>query len=131
MTLCAYLHSVLRNNLATIRFLSIVTEKCERLCSQNTYTVSPQLSLKRYRTDGKVSVSGLEGSKSDSTKACMLNLKTRVRSPPAGVLQMFDERVPARVLSSSSDDGSKLLSSSQNSHRAASKWDVNVTKLNQ
>ncbi|GBN23758.1 hypothetical protein AVEN_25709-1 [Araneus ventricosus] len=38
--------------------------------------------------------------------------------------------VPAQVLSSSPDHGSKSLGPSQNSPRVASKWDVNIAKLN-
>ncbi|GBN13983.1 hypothetical protein AVEN_252671-1 [Araneus ventricosus] len=38
--------------------------------------------------------------------------------------------MPAQVSSSSSDRGSKLRGPSQKSPRVASKWDVNITKLN-
>ncbi|GBL93081.1 hypothetical protein AVEN_216440-1 [Araneus ventricosus] len=38
--------------------------------------------------------------------------------------------VPAQVSTSSSDRGSKLRCPFQNSPRVASKWDVNITKLN-
>ncbi|GBN09375.1 hypothetical protein AVEN_89608-1 [Araneus ventricosus] len=42
----------------------------------------------------------------------------------------LEKVVPAQVSSSSSDNGSKLRGSSQNSLRVASKRDVNITKLN-
>ncbi|GBM79800.1 hypothetical protein AVEN_29262-1 [Araneus ventricosus] len=46
-----------------------------------------------------------------------------------GVLRNFGEGVPAQVLSKSSDRGSKLGAPSQNSPPAASKCDLNITKL--
>ncbi|GBM80282.1 hypothetical protein AVEN_114741-1 [Araneus ventricosus] len=54
-----------------------------------------------------------------------------VKRPPSGVVRKLVEGVPAQVSSSSSDRGSKLRGPSQNSSRAASKWDVNITKLKQ
>ncbi|GBO34447.1 hypothetical protein AVEN_54245-1, partial [Araneus ventricosus] len=48
----------------------------------------------------------------------------------AGVVWKFGKRgVPSQVSSSTSDHGSKLRSSSQNSLRVSSKQDVNITKL--
>ncbi|GBN99745.1 hypothetical protein AVEN_45548-1 [Araneus ventricosus] len=52
------------------------------------------------------------------------------KRPPVGVVRNFGEGVPAQVSSSSSDRGSKLRGSSQNSPRVASKRHVNITKLN-
>ncbi|GBN07974.1 hypothetical protein AVEN_123104-1 [Araneus ventricosus] len=54
-----------------------------------------------------------------------------VERPPTGVLRKFGEGVPPQALSSSSDLSSKLPGSYQNSPRVSSKWDVNVTELNQ
>ncbi|GBL91835.1 JmjC domain-containing protein 7 [Araneus ventricosus] len=52
------------------------------------------------------------------------------KRPPVGVVRKFGEGVPAWVSSSSSDCSSKLRGPSQNSPSVASKWDVNITKLN-
>ncbi|GBM10170.1 hypothetical protein AVEN_258770-1 [Araneus ventricosus] len=50
---------------------------------------------------------------------------------PAGVMWMSGEGVPAQMYCSSSDRGSKLQDSSQNSPCVASKRDVNIIKLNE
>ncbi|GBL90991.1 hypothetical protein AVEN_184387-1 [Araneus ventricosus] len=62
----------------------------------------------------------------------LLHAKSYVvaKRPPVGVAWKFGEGVPAQVSSSSSDLGSKLRGPSQNSHRVASKRDVNISKLN-
>ncbi|GBM77695.1 hypothetical protein AVEN_184516-1 [Araneus ventricosus] len=76
----------------------------------------------------------VSGSKPDSTEdpPCLglLYVKSYVvaKHPPIGVAWKFGEGV-AQVSSSSSDSGSKLRVPSQNSPRAASKRDVNTTKL--
>ncbi|GBM87871.1 hypothetical protein AVEN_182890-1 [Araneus ventricosus] len=60
----------------------------------------------------------------------LLHVKSYVGRPNVLLLVWkFGEGVPAQVSSSSSDRSSKLQSSSQNSPRVASKWDVNITKL--
>ncbi|GBN21589.1 hypothetical protein AVEN_112388-1 [Araneus ventricosus] len=63
----------------------------------------------------------------------LLHVKSYVvaKRPPVGVEWELGEGVPAQVLSSSSDRGSKLRGPSQISPRVASKRDVNITKLNQ
>ncbi|GBO09153.1 hypothetical protein AVEN_160806-1 [Araneus ventricosus] len=52
------------------------------------------------------------------------------KSPPAGVVRKFEERMPTQMQSSSSASCSKLRGPSQNSPHSASKWDINITKLN-
>ncbi|GBL74558.1 hypothetical protein AVEN_235476-1 [Araneus ventricosus] len=85
----------------------------------------------RSRPQGK----RLPGSKPDFTEntPCMglLQAKSYVvaNRPPACVVRKFGEEVPAQM-SSSSDQGSKSRRPSENSLLVASKWDVNVTKLN-
>ncbi|GBL92177.1 hypothetical protein AVEN_91518-1 [Araneus ventricosus] len=76
------------------------------------------------------------GSKPDSTDdpSCMgpaarqIIRSGQTSSRWCGVAWKFGEGVPAQVSSSSSDRGSKLRGSSQNSPHVASKRDVNITK---
>ncbi|GBM86325.1 hypothetical protein AVEN_17872-1 [Araneus ventricosus] len=53
-----------------------------------------------------------------------------INHPPLGVVRKFGVGVRAQISSSSSDHDSKLRGPSQNCTRVASKWDVNITKLN-
>ncbi|GBL92565.1 hypothetical protein AVEN_123752-1 [Araneus ventricosus] len=76
------------------------------------------------------------GSKPDSIEGppCMwvwytLNHPYGAKYSPVGVVRKLRYGVPAQVSSSSSDRDSKLRGPSQNSPRAASKRDVNKTKL--
>ncbi|GBM42050.1 hypothetical protein AVEN_30404-1 [Araneus ventricosus] len=65
-------------------------------------------------------------------KISKLNVHVFLKYPclPAAVVQKFGEGMPAQVPSSSSDRGSELRGPSQNTPRAASEQDVNITKLN-
>ncbi|GBM28543.1 hypothetical protein AVEN_70138-1 [Araneus ventricosus] len=51
-----------------------------------------------------------------------------VKRPPTDIVLKFGEEVPDQMLSSSFDQGSKLLVPSQNSPRFASKQDLNIIK---
>ncbi|GBM95152.1 hypothetical protein AVEN_17585-1 [Araneus ventricosus] len=82
---------------------------------------------------GKVSTSGPEGSKLDSTEEppCKWVWCTLNTSGP-NVFQLvrcgsLERGVPAQVLSSSSDRGTKLRGPPQNSPRVASRRDANIT----
>ncbi|GBO03439.1 hypothetical protein AVEN_162778-1, partial [Araneus ventricosus] len=78
----------------------------------------------------------VESSKSDCTEdPQIMGLITCdtirvVKRPPAVVMRKFVERMPAQITSSLTYSGSKLLNPPQNSHRVASKWNVNTTKTN-
>ncbi|GBL85949.1 hypothetical protein AVEN_63252-1 [Araneus ventricosus] len=71
----------------------------------------------------------LPGLKPDSTRLGLLHgkSKTGVKRPLLGVVRQFGKGVPAQVLFSPSDGGSKLRGLSLNSLRVASKRDVNIT----
>ncbi|GBN90932.1 hypothetical protein AVEN_191438-1 [Araneus ventricosus] len=71
------------------------------------------------------------GSELDSVYMHLVHIKSEVfaKHPPNGGVRKFEEGFPARVMSQSSDRGSRRRGSSQNIPRVASKWDVNVNKL--
>ncbi|GBO04806.1 hypothetical protein AVEN_217623-1 [Araneus ventricosus] len=63
----------------------------------------------------------------------LLNVKSYVggtKYPVVGVVRKFGWEVPCQVSSTLLGRGSKLRGPSQNSPRAALKWDINITKLN-
>ncbi|GBN91544.1 hypothetical protein AVEN_161668-1, partial [Araneus ventricosus] len=88
----------------------------------------------RFRLSGR----RVLGSKADSNEDppcmwayCTLNYTKGAKRPPSGVVRNLDEEAPAQASSWSSDHGSKLRGSTQNSPRVASKLDVNIPKLTQ
>ncbi|GBN32684.1 hypothetical protein AVEN_55926-1 [Araneus ventricosus] len=50
---------------------------------------------------------------------------------PCGMTLKFERGIPAQVLPSLSDHGSKLRDSTQNTPNVSSKWNFNLTKSNQ